>query len=226
MTRAVGLAGAVGGLALTTYWLPGAAAVFAPVRSLLGVRNRIDVGHDPLLTFDDGPHEHGTSAVLEVLREARLHAVFFLVGEQVERYPALAAEVALEGHEIALHCHRHRCLLRLTPRQVRDDLDRAYAAIADATGQHPRRYRPPYGVLNAAALGLARRHDWETLLWSKEGHDWQQRATAESIAARATRGLRTGDVILLHDADHYSVPGSWRKTVAALPRIVESIRAT
>jgi hypothetical protein len=30
-------------------------------------------------------------------------------------------------------------------------------------------------------------------------------------------------VILLHDADHYSAPGSWRQTVAALPRILENL---
>ena len=121
------------------------------------------------------------------------------------------------------NCHRHRCLLRLTPRQVRDDLGRAQAVIADATGQPPRRFRPPYGIFNAAALLLARAHGWEPLLWSKDGRDWQRRATADSIAGRATRGLRGGDVILLHDADHYSAPGSWRQTVAALPHILGAI---
>jgi peptidoglycan/xylan/chitin deacetylase (PgdA/CDA1 family) len=43
--------------------------------------------------------------------------------------------------------------------------------------------------------------------------------------AEATRDLSRGDVILLHDADHYSDAGSWRATVEALPRIVEAIRA-
>jgi peptidoglycan/xylan/chitin deacetylase (PgdA/CDA1 family) len=219
------LARALGGLVLTTYWLPGAAVVSAPVRSLLGVRNRIEAGHPPLLTFDDGPHARGTPAVLELLRDARLRAVFFLVGEQVERYPGLAAQIAEEGHEIALHCHRHRLLLRLTPRQVHDDLRRAEAAIAGATGRAPRLYRPPYGVLNGAALVLARANRWESLLWSREGHDWQRRATADSIATRVCRSLRGGDVVLLHDADHYSAPGSWRKTVGALPRIIEAVRA-
>jgi hypothetical protein len=55
------------------------------------------------------------------------------------------------------------------------------------------------------------------------GRDWQRRATADSIAARVTRALRGGEVILLHDADHYSAPGSWRRMVAALPRILEAI---
>jgi len=213
----------IAGFAVSAYWLPGAAAICPPLRLGLGVRNRLDAEARVLLTFDDGPHPQGTPAVLDLLRDADLQATFFLVGEQVERCYQLAAEIASAGHEVALHCHRHRCLLRLTPRQVRDDLRRAEAVIAEATGQLPRRYRPPYGIFNAASLALARAHGWEPLLWSSDGRDWHRHATADSIAARVTRGLRGGDVILLHDADHYSAPGSWRQTVAGLPRIVEAI---
>jgi len=216
---------ALAGLAVCAYGLPGAAAVCGPLRRALGVRDRIDAAEGVLLTFDDGPHPQATPAALELLRDAGMRATFFLVGEQVECWPQLAAEIASAGHEIALHCHRHRCLLRLTPRQVRDDLQRAQAVIAEATGRTPRRYRPPYGIFNAAALALARAHGWEPLLWSKDGRDWQRRATADSIAARVTRDLRVGDVILLHDADHYSAPGSWQQTLAALPRILEAIDA-
>ena len=67
------------------------------------------------LTFDDGPHPQGTPAVLSALAAHGARATFFLVGEQVERRPALAREVHDAGHEVALHCHRHRNALRLTP---------------------------------------------------------------------------------------------------------------
>src|SRR6266498_1908985 len=213
----------IAGVAIGAYWLPAAAAVCGPLRSALGVRDRLDTPDQILLSFDDGPHPQATPAVLDLLDDAAAQATFFLVGEQVERRPQLAAEIAAAGHEVGLHCHRHRCLLRLTPRQVRDDLRRAEATIADTTGQVPGRYRPPYGIFNAAALTLARAYGWEPLLWSSDGRDWYRRATANSIAAHATRGLRGGDVILLHDADHYSAPGSWRQTVAALPRILGAI---
>src|SRR6266511_3576318 len=216
---------AIAGVAVCAYWLPGASAVCGPLRWALGVRDRIDAADSALLTFDDGPDPRATPATLELLRDAATQAAFFLVGEQVERWPQLAAEIASAGHEVALHCHRHRCLLRLTPRQVRDDLQRAQAVIAEATGRTPARYRPPYGIFNAAALALARTHGWEPLLWSKDGHDWQRRATADSIAARVTRDLRAGDVILLHDADHYSAPGSWQQTLAAVPRSLDAIDA-
>jgi peptidoglycan-N-acetylglucosamine deacetylase len=197
--------------------------VSATLCRTLGVRDRLLDPSAVALTFDDGPHLHGTPATLEVLRAARVRATFFLVGEQVERHPAIAAEIAAAGHDVGLHCHRHRNLLRLTPGQVDDDLLRAEAAIAAATGATPRLYRPPYGILTTAALLHARRHMFDSLLWTRWGRDWRARATPATIAVDAAVGLRGGEVILLHDADHYSAPGSWERTVAALPAIVERI---
>ncbi len=175
------------------------------------------------LTFDDGPHAEGTPATLELLRAANARATFFLVGEQVERYPSLAAEIAAAGHEIALHGYRHRLLLRRTPRGLAADLDRALEAIGSATGASPKAYRPPYGVFSTAGLALARSRGWLPLLWSKWGRDWEARATPLSIARRVTAGLSGGDVVLLHDADHYSSVGSWRRTVGALPLVLAAV---
>jgi peptidoglycan/xylan/chitin deacetylase (PgdA/CDA1 family) len=172
------------------------------------------------LTFDDGPHPEGTPAVLEALGERK--AIFFMVGEQVERYPAVARQVADAGHEIALHGHRHRNQMRVTPRWFADDLRRGAAAIADATGAEPKRYRPPYGIFTLPGLALARR-SFEPLMWSKWGRDWRARTTPDEIASLATRSLTAGDVILLHDADWYSAPGSHKRTAAALPLILESL---
>lgn len=208
---------------LAGYALPALAAPWPPLRPLLGIDDRTPDGRGYALTFDDGPHPRGTPAVLEVLAAARVTATFFLVGEQVARERALAREIVAAGHEIALHCHRHRNLLRLTPWQVRDDILRALALIEDATGRTPRSYRPPYGVLNAAALALARGRGWRTLLWSHWGRDWERDATPASITALCTAGAGEGSVLLLHDADDYSAAGSWQRTAAALPHIIDTL---
>ena len=205
------------------YLLPGLAGALPALRAPLGVEDRTADGSGFALTFDDGPHAQGTPAVLELLAAADVRATFFLVGEQVQRNPALAREIVEAGHGVGLHCQRHRNLLRLAPWQVRADIDRAEAAIGEATGVAPALYRPPYGVLNAAALRLARARGWRTLLWSHWGRDWERRATPESIHARVTDGAREGSVLLLHDADDYSAPGSWRRTVAALPRVLQTL---
>jgi peptidoglycan/xylan/chitin deacetylase (PgdA/CDA1 family) len=214
---------AFAGVALAAgYWGPAAALVSEPVRRLLGVCARVPGG--VALTFDDGPHPQGTPAVLDLLARERVRATFFLAGEQVRRWRSLAAEVAAAGHEVALHCDRHRNLLRLTPGQTRTDLERAHEAVVEATGVEPRAYRPPYGILTAPALLLARRRGWETWLWTRDGADWAAAATPESIAARILSRVRDGDVVLLHDSDAYSAPGSWRRTVEALPRLLDGLR--
>jgi peptidoglycan/xylan/chitin deacetylase (PgdA/CDA1 family) len=176
------------------------------------------------LTFDDGPHPQGTPAVLEVLRERGATATFFLAGEQVALRPALVAEIVAAGHRVELHCHRHRNLLRLSPRAFLEDAERARAAIEDAGGQAVADYRPPYGIFSAATLRAARQH-WRVVLWSRWGRDWDRGATAESIARRASTGIVAGDVVLLHDADYYSARGSWVRTAAALPLILDEIEA-
>jgi peptidoglycan/xylan/chitin deacetylase (PgdA/CDA1 family) len=218
-------AGALATAAMASYLLPALAGAWPALRRPLGIEDRTASGHGYALTFDDGPHAHGTQAVLEILAGASVQATFFLVGEQVQRNPALAREIAAAGHGIGLHCHRHRNLLRLTPRQVRDDIAQAEVIIEDATGCSPGLYRPPYGVLNASALRLARRRGWRTLFWSQWGRDWEARATPESIAARVTDGAAEGSVLLLHDADDYSAAGSWRRTAAALPTVLETLGA-
>lgn len=220
-----------------TLVLAGAAAWCAPglaphVRSLcapLGIartlRDRDGGAHagDVALTFDDGPHPQGTPAVLDVLAAGGVRATFFLVGEQVERHPALAAEIAAAGHGIALHGHRHRNLMRVAPRTLADDLRRAHTVIAEASGVAPSVYRPPYGIFTPAGLLLARRHGWEPLLWSRWGKDWRRLAKPATIARRVTAGVVGGDVLLLHDADHYSAKDSWRRTVAALPIVLSEL---
>jgi peptidoglycan/xylan/chitin deacetylase (PgdA/CDA1 family) len=234
-TRGSRTAGAMAGLAMGSYLLPALASsrpalvprspapIWPGLRCSLGVEDRTASGRGYALTFDDGPHAQGTPAVLEVLAAAGVRATFFMVGEQVRRNPGLAAEVLAAGHEIGLHCDRHRNLLRLAPRQVRGDLARAQETIESVTARPIGLYRPPYGILNAAALRIARAHGWRTLLWSHWGRDWEARVTPESIAARVTEGADEGSVLLLHDADDYSAPDSFRRTVAALPRVLDTL---
>jgi peptidoglycan-N-acetylglucosamine deacetylase len=218
------LAGAAAG-AVAVHALPAWAAVSSTGRLALRIRGDVEGVGTVALTFDDGPHPLGTPAVLERLAPAEAHATFFLVGEQVERWPALAAEVAAAGHEIGLHGHTHRSHLRLPPREVAEDLRRGAAALHAATGREPRLHRPPFGLYSLASLHLARRFGLEPVLWSRDGRDWSRRATPASIAARLGAGVGPGDVLLLHDADHYAASGSWRRTAAALPQILDALAA-
>jgi peptidoglycan-N-acetylglucosamine deacetylase len=206
---------------------PALATTVPPVAAALGLKLREEEAGtgEVFLTFDDGPHPGGTPAVLELLREAGARATFFLAGEQVVQRPALVAETVAAGHRVELHCHRHRNQLRLTPRSLLDDAERARAAIEEAGGQELRDYRPPYGVFSGSGLRAIRRRGWRPVLWSQWGRDWDRGASADSIARRTTADVVAGDILLLHDADYYSARDSWVRTVAALPRILAELEA-
>jgi peptidoglycan/xylan/chitin deacetylase (PgdA/CDA1 family) len=196
------------------------APVVPRIAASAGIPLRLD-RPQPTLTFDDGPHPLGTPAVLDALDAANTRAIFFLVGEQCERYPELAAEIERRGHEVGIHCHRHRVQTRLTAESIRADLARAIDVIGER-----RFHRPPLGIYSGAGLRAARECGMQPLLWSRWGKDWRRFTTPQRIARRATRDLAPGDVILLHDADHYSSKDSWRRTVAALPEILARLQPT
>jgi peptidoglycan/xylan/chitin deacetylase (PgdA/CDA1 family) len=214
------------GAAVAAGWsLPALAPIVPPVAAALGIPTRTAVPSGVAITFDDGPDPLGTPAVLDALAAAQARATFFLIGEQVERAPALAAELVAAGHTVAVHGHRHRNLLRLSRRAVDADLDRAAAVIAGAAGVQPVLHRAPYGVYSWPALAAVRDRGWTPVLWSRWGRDWRRSATAASVSALVADGVRAGDVLLLHDADRYSAAGSWRATAAALPRVLDAIAA-
>jgi peptidoglycan-N-acetylglucosamine deacetylase len=202
---------------------PALAPVVPGLAPALGIEYRQDGEEGVALTFDDGPHPQGTPAVLETLRDANAVATFFLAGEQVAQRPSLAAEIVAAGHRVELHCHRHRNQLRLTPRQLLEDADRAKATIEEACGQEIADYRPPYGIFSYVGLRAVRSRGWRPMLWSQWGRDWTRTATAESIARRSTSTARAGDILLLHDADYYAARDSWMRTAAALPIILEEL---
>jgi peptidoglycan/xylan/chitin deacetylase (PgdA/CDA1 family) len=222
-------AAAAAGVGLTAatvaYAGPSLAPVVPGLGALLDVKMREEDGEGVAITFDDGPHPQGTPAVLESLREAGARATFFLAGEQVVRRPALVAEIVAAGHRVELHCYRHRNQLRLGARALLEDAERARVAIEDAGGQAVADYRPPYGIFSAVGLRAIRARGWRPVLWSRWGRDWDRRATPDSIMRRLVTDVRAGDILLLHDADYYSAPGSWVRTAAALPRILAELEA-
>ncbi|MEU5299890.1 polysaccharide deacetylase family protein [Streptomyces noursei] len=214
--------------------LPGLAALHAaPVVSTFGpLRNtampRLAGQGRPdhvALTFDDGPDHLSTPHFLRLLEARGIHATFFLLGSMLLRSRGLAKEMAAAGHELAVHGWQHRPLLLRGPRATWDDIARARDAVADVTGRPPALFRPPYGVMTTAAHLACRRLGLTPVLWTCWGEDWRKRATAHSVRNTVLQDLRGGGTILLHDSDCTSATGSWRTTLRALPRILDSCQA-
>ena len=216
------------------WWLPAglAAAHVAPAATWLpGLRRRLPRlaglgGADHVaLTFDDGPDPRSTPAFLAELDRLGCRATFFVLGELLAAHPDLGRRVAAEGHELAVHGWRHRNSLLTPPGQVTAEVGRTAELVAALSGTRPRWYRPPYGVFSAEAYVSALGHGLRPVLWSAWGKDWTAAASPASVLDTATRDLRGGGTLLLHDSDHTSAPGSWRSALGALPELVARCRA-
>lgn len=153
------------------------------------------------LTFDDGPDPESTPALLDLLREARVHAAFFCVGERVAAHPELTARIAREGHLVENHSYHHSHLTNFFGvARLRAELERTQAIIARTTGRAPTYFRPPMGLSNPRVFRAARAVGIQVVGWTARGFD--TRAVPPSrIVKRIVRGVGPGGVILLHDGN-------------------------
>jgi peptidoglycan/xylan/chitin deacetylase (PgdA/CDA1 family) len=189
-----------------------------PALAGTGPRDRV------ALTFDDGPDPISTPRFLRLLAEHDVRATFFVLGSMLARDPGLGREMLAAGHELAVHGWAHRCLLLRPPGATYDDLARARDLVASLGGDRPRWFRPPYGVLTTGALVACRRLGLQPKLWTAWGRDWEAGATPTSIVRTVTSTLIGGGTVLLHDSDCTSAAGSWQRTLAALPRLIDWTR--
>ncbi|GAB1646409.1 polysaccharide deacetylase family protein [Krasilnikovia sp. MM14-A1259] len=224
--RRAGTAAAVAASALLAAQAAPAVTAVGPLRRTLwpGLSGRGSPGH-VALTFDDGPHPEATPQVLRILENAGVRATFFLLGRMVREHPRVARAIVAAGHEVAVHGHEHRLLLRRSPAATRADITRAAEVITEVAGTTPRWWRPPYGVATTAALHAARQLGLTPVLWTHWGRDWTRKATPDSIARSVLWHPVDGSTILLHDSDHAAVPRCWEATVAALPGLLVACRA-
>src|SRR2546430_1041259 len=144
------------------------------------------------LTFDDGPNPGSTGPVPEALMASGVPGAFFLVGEPVRRFPAVARRVAAAGHEVGNPPLRHQKLPLRGPRRIREELERAHELIVDATSRVPRSFRAPHGYRNPFVGVATRRLGYTVFGWTFGVWDSDPRVTSEEIRARVRRKLQIG----------------------------------
>ncbi|MCC7176096.1 MAG: polysaccharide deacetylase family protein [Bryobacterales bacterium] len=191
-------------------------AVFAP-SVWRGVRDRRAIA----LTFDDGPSE-STSALLDLLDEARAPATFFLCGVNVRRLPEVAREIARRGHELGNHSDTHDRFYLRTPGFIRHQIVEAQATIAGVTGVRPALLRVPYG---ARWFGLRQVQSELGLLgvmWTALGRDWK--LPAEAVFHRLARAARNGAIFCLHDGRERCADPDITSTLEAVRRLIPALR--
>jgi peptidoglycan/xylan/chitin deacetylase (PgdA/CDA1 family) len=181
-------------------------------------------GHAPravALTFDDGPWPVHTERILKILHRLHVKATFFMVGNEVERYPDLVRRVKRAGHEIGNHSFDHPidpALADMTETHVIAEMHDTNVQLAD-DGVHPTLFRPPGGSYDDFVVDEARRQGMRVVIWSVDPQDWRASRTRKDIVKKVLKQVEAGSIILLHDgggdADH---------TIAALPDLIRGIR--
>ncbi|CAM4365752.1 polysaccharide deacetylase family protein [Paenibacillus xylanexedens] len=171
-------------------------------------------------TFDDGPHPVYTHQVLEIFRRSGGRATFFMIGQEIENHPEIAAEVHREGHEIANHTYTHPNLTELTLEEAGEELQRAENLVQKVTGQPARCFRPPYFGVNDEILSLAAERGYRTIgAVNGDARDWDNPGV-EYILEHTRSAVKPGSVLIFHDGY-----GERSQTVEAVRVLVDELVA-
>ncbi|MFE7758206.1 polysaccharide deacetylase family protein [Streptomyces sp. NPDC057418] len=167
------------------------------------------------LTFDAGPAED-TPHLLDVLKEKKVPATFFLLGRNhVLKHPGTVRRIAAEGHEVANHTWTHAILTELKPDAIRAELERTQLAIEEITGKKPRLMRPPQGRTDDTVSRISKELGLSQVLWSATAKDYSTNDSA-LIRKRILDQAGRDGIILLHDI--------YKGTVPAVPGIVDTLK--
>ncbi|MBV8354525.1 MAG: polysaccharide deacetylase family protein [Candidatus Eremiobacteraeota bacterium] len=177
------------------------------------------------LTFDDGPNLPVTARILDVLRDERAPATFFVVGRAAARHPEILGRMDREGHAIGNHTWGHVHLNIRSRAAIGRELEATDDAIEAATGVRPKLARPPFGARSFLVLDELKRRGYACVLWSVPlAREWDGPAPQE-IAHRVLDGARDGSIIVLHDGDRgRTAPASRAGTIEATRLIVRGLR--
>ncbi len=165
------------------------------------------------LTFDDGPSNDHTPALLNALRQNGLRATMFNEGQFAASFPSQVQAEVSAGMWIGNHSYTHPHLIQQSQAQIDSELSRTQQAIANAGGGTPKLFRPPYGETNSTLQSVEAKYGLTQIIWDVDSQDWNG-AGVDAIV-QATARLTNGQVILMHD---------WAtNTLAAIPRIAQGL---
>jgi len=178
-----------------------------------------------VVTFDDGPDPRVTPAVLDFLDARGAKATFFCIGEQVARHRELAAEIGRRGHRLENHSYSHRnAFFFHQPGTLDLEIGRCQDELERASGRRPSFFRAPAGIRSPLLQAALDRAGVRLASWTRRGFDTASTNPA-SVASRLTRGMRAGDVILLHDGRPGGGEPRTPVVLAALPLVFDAMEA-
>jgi peptidoglycan/xylan/chitin deacetylase (PgdA/CDA1 family) len=141
-----------------------------------------------VLTFDDQGSKAQVEAILDILAENLVKAVFFPVGKWAEQNRELIDRMKAEGHLVGNHTYSHANLTKLSEQEVRWEIE--HGAGRDLL-------RLPYGASNAVVESVAADLGYSIYGWNVDSEDWKG-VTAQEIVETVIREVKPGSVIVLH----------------------------
>lgn len=165
------------------------------------------------LTFDDGPDPLYTGFVLDVLKEKKVKATFFVLGENAKQNPDLLKRISSEGHEIGNHGYSHS----YTTSQFIRELVRTDEVIYQVIQRHTTFYRPPGGIVSKSLVNGVKDKGHVLTLWSIDSNDWRNPGPAR-IVSNVVKSSFPGGIILLHDGGEKR-----EQTIQALSGIIDQL---
>ncbi|MBQ8587150.1 MAG: polysaccharide deacetylase family protein [Oscillospiraceae bacterium] len=154
------------------------------------------------LTFDAGYENGCTAQILDILKEQKVPAAFFLVGNYLEQNPELVKRMQAEGHTVANHTYHHYDMSKISdPATFQKELQSLEDLYTQITGVPlAKYYRPPQGIYSEENLKMAQELGYRTVFWSLAYVDWQNDAqpTSEEAFSKLIPRIHNGAVVLLH----------------------------
>jgi len=193
------------------------------------IRNRNKL----VLTFDDGPDPQWTPKILDILKDKKVPAAFFIVGMNAENNIPLVKRIFKEGHEIGDHTFTHPNVAEISHKRALFEMEATRLLIECITGHSTILFRAPYNadftpqkIEELLPVAVARTKNYIDIGESIDPLDWEPGVNADTIFQRVIhmkdqleqdKRETGGNIILLHDAG-----GETRKaTVEALPKIID-----
>ena len=145
------------------------------------------------LTFDDGPIPEATPFILQTLRERGIKATFFVVGDNVRKYPDLYRQLAAEGHVIGNHTFNHMGGARHMIHTYLANVKKADELL------HSHLFRPPHGWMRYGAY-IWLKFTYRIVMWDVVTRDYSRLLTADDVVNNVKRYTRNGSIITFHDS--------------------------
>lgn len=164
------------------------------------------------LTFDDGPHPKVTKQILKTLEKYKAKATFFVIGQEVKKYPEIMKEVYDAGHEIGNHTYNHEKLTTLSQKEVKHQIQSTDEIIKSVIGKNATVFRPPYGSYDETIIKQLK---VPSVMWTIDTLDWKHR-DPEKTALAIEEQVNNGSIILMHDIH--------QATADALETILEELQ--